>query len=240
MEPEIEPINLSQDILKRRLPDGVTVEELFRRFSEEMRIAHAQYYAIGFDGGQIPVSIGTFKKEWLDYYITGLHFLDDPVIQRTAESNSPFLWNTMTGLNEKQAALGEVTRRLMGPNGMTVPLGTAGVTAGLSMTSWEPEEEWIARLPSVAWNATLVGQKIHAIVMAEKKATEAGLTPLTRSQKKCLRLLATGLGLDGICEAVSMTEKEVVRVLDNAQARLKARTHTHALVKAVTLGFMRL
>src|SRR5690606_33622281 len=165
-----------------------------------------QYYAVGFDGSPIPVSIGTFKKEWLDYYIKGLHFFNDPVVKRTAESNSPFLWNTMTGLDEKQAALGELTRKLMGPNGMTVPLGTAGVIAGLSMTSWEPEEEWLERLPSVAWNATLVGQKIHAIVMADKKAEEAGLTPLSKVQKRCLSLLAQGLSRGAIRAAISLTE----------------------------------
>ena len=91
----------------------------------------------------------------------------------------------------------------MGPNGMTVPLGTAGVTAGLSMTSWEPEEEWIARLPSVAWNATLVGQKIHAIVMAEKKAivmvpedeaftTQAAANYLGVSRQHLVNLLEKG------------------------------------------------
>lgn len=233
----ISPINLSQDIIDKRIGD-VTTAELLNRYIREMGIDHAQYYGLAIAGSHLPVSLGTFTNEWLDHYIKGHYFFDDPVIEKTKDLNHPLPWSMISGLTERQEEFMAFTRRVLGRNGVTVPLGAPPVVAGISVVSDMPEDEWNEKLPRIIWNATIVGQKIHNIVLADKNFVEPSASALTRMQKTCLALAATGLDAAGISGVTSMSEKAVLRQFDAAQVALNARNHTHALAKAITLGYL--
>jgi ATP-dependent transcriptional regulator len=237
MQSQISPINLSEDIVRRRVA-GATVSELLDRFLREMEVDHVQYYGLGIGGSPLPVSLGTFTERWLDRYITGHYFFDDPVMAQVKDLNHALPWERIQGLNDRQIEFMEFTRKELGRNGVTVPVGTPPIAAGLSIVSDESPETWKERLPQIIWNATMVGQRVHTLVLEDKKAREESHVSLSRPQKACLYLAASGMGLEEIAQATSMGTKSVIRCLNDVQAALNARNHTHALAKAVALGLV--
>lgn len=225
---------LSKDILKRKVGE-LTASEILNRLVSESKARAVFYYCVITGKELDPVAVGTFPEEWLQIYARNGYIGVDPIVERAFTHKSPYVWSQMTGLTDAQRRFMEESVPYIGKQGVTIPLGTEHIVAGISVTSDDSDEAWLEKLPSLIWNASIAGHKIHTMVLQEKNA-EDRVEPLTERQAEYLSLAASGLELIDIASVTKTSEGAVRRVMDQVQRKLKVNSHSQAVAKAATIG----
>lgn len=233
-KPKIVVSYLSKDILKRTI-GNVTATDILHRLLEEANVRAAFYYCVSVGSEVKPVAIGTYPEKWLEIYAKNGYIGIDPVAERSFTAKSPYVWSEMTGLTDVQKRFMKESVPWVGSKGVTIPLGSEEVVAGISVTSDDEDAVWREKLPSLIWNASIAGQKINSIVLKERMADDKA-APLTRRQSEYLSYIASGLEVADIAAATRTTANAVRRVLDGVQRKLQVNSHSQAVAKAATIG----
>lgn len=234
MNERLDPEAVAEGVASSR-KRALSPQEIVHGLAAELGVRHVTYYAFGIGGSPIPVVVGTYPDECVRVYQERGYFFIDPVIERAAKAGSPMSWDQMEGLDYGQRRFLDEWKSLVGQRGISIPFGHPPVVAALSITSDEPEESWNARKSSVCWSGMVAGQRIHRMVVEARVARDRQRV-LSDVQAECLSYLAIGMDLAEIGAVLSLREGQVRRHLDEAQRRMNALSHSHAVAKATALG----
>jgi len=236
---------MNERLARQAVDDGVDVErtggcpafETAYRLVRELGVKHVNYYATGISGSPMPVIVSTYLSEWISLYQERGYFFIDPVVERADRSGSPMEWDHLSGLEPSQKAFIDLWRQKVGARGISIPLGSTPVVAAISITSDEPVESWNARKSEICWKGMVAGQRIHRMALAARQGKEDP-QPLSTVQSDCLAYLAIGMDVSEIGVVLSMREAQVRKNLDEAQRRMNALSHSHAIAKAAAMGYI--
>lgn len=185
----------------------------------------------------------TYPGEWRDRYRAKGYFAVDPIIAACRSRLMPIVWDRLElcdDVPEQSAVLGEASEFGL-TRGFSVPIHTpSGDKAIVSLASDESEAAFRSRIGAFQHQFHLMAIHFHARV----ETTLAALLPapepavkLTPREIECLQWTAEGKTAWEISRILSISENTVNFHLKNSMAKLDVHSKTHAVAKAVSLGF---
>lgn len=209
------------------------ISGMFRDFIVANRLKSAEFVAVGCPLLRRDIVVGMTLAEVYAPVFTDA----PPLVERARETNVSVMWNDIAGLSERETAEMDDIRRKYGSCGMSVKLAPKPYVNNLSVGSDEPDEEWRARSAETLWNSQVFGQAVQSLMFRIHKVKEPKVW-LSSLQTSCLTLIASGVSVKTTASVFSLSEKRVLEHLDNAQRKLNAHSHTHAVAKAIALGLI--
>jgi len=212
---------------------------LIRTIRDEYGLAHAHYRAECFTGMEQPVMVTTMPEEWIKRYVERGYHLWDPVLEAIRKERAPVEWRAPDEGTDIGALLLKDARGFGIGAGASIPLftGPGPGEARIVIVAREDDPDWEARKALVVRDILLLGQHMHGAIMRLRSGA-ADVAALSERQKECLRLLASGLNLTEASISMEITERTAKRYLEEARARLNARTTAHAVSRAICLGIL--
>lgn len=206
---------------------------MFREFLNENRLTSAEFVSIDCPLLRRDIVVGLTDKDRTITLRTDAPFL----IETMRETNVSVMWPDIENLSEEHQADREALFRKYGQRAMSVRLAPKPYVSNLSVGSDEPKCEWRARSAETLWKCQVFGVAVQKLMFRLHKVKEPKVW-LSDLQTSCLSLIATGLSVKTTATVFSLTERRVLEHLDNAQKRLNAHSHSHAVAKAIALGLI--
>lgn len=220
-------------------PQALTAEvrgelaDMFREFTTDNGFKSAEFVAVDCPLMRRDTVIGLAAFGTDDLIRT-----DAPVItSRAKDSNVSFVWADMTDLTDDEKAVAARLRDKYGSSGMSVRLAPKPYVSYLSVGADEPDEAWRERSVETLWKCQVFGRAVQKLLFRLHDVQEPKVW-LSDLQTSCLSLIATGLSVKTTATVFSLSERRVLEHLDNAQKRLNAHSHSHAVAKAIALGLI--
>lgn len=176
----------------------------------------------------------TAFKGYFEEYVRGLAFLEDPIFNRCASAKSPFEWSSMPSASSEPGRQPLISGRRW----LTLPIVHDQVIACLHVAADASDEEWRASIADFIWHGMKVGDDIVHRLLQLRNNDFAPPVRLSPTQVDCLTLLAAGKDIAHIVDITGRDYRAVNRQISEAMCRLNARTQSHAVVKAISLGFL--
>lgn len=190
-----------------------------------------------------PYYCTTYPEAWTETYIDNGYFDIDPVIDVLRWGHLPVDWSS---LDWRPAQVDrffmEARRHGIGPHGLTVPIrGPSGERGLFSVTSNRPKRDWSRLRASCIHELHILSHYLHETVLAVTGLRDpAHYRELSRRERQCLQLLATGWISKQIAAALGISESAVKLYLRSARTKLGASTSHQAVAKASFLELIEL
>ncbi|ANH09086.1 MULTISPECIES: LuxR family transcriptional regulator [Shinella] len=182
-----------------------------------------------------PYYCSTYPEEWIATYFANDYLAIDPVIDIARWGLLPVDWSTLDQRASRVRRLFDEARAYgIGPNGLTVPIrGANGERCLFSVTSDWSGSDWLALCAANLHDLHILSHYLH-----EKVLTLSGLRrpvlvrELSRRERQCLQLLASGKIYKQIAVILGISESAVHLYMRSARRKLGATTSYHAVAKA--------
>lgn len=178
---------------------------------------------------------------WMDIYRAFALVREDPVVARARSDPLPFTWADLGAVLDTWQiggdglSLRETARAFGWTNGLVVPVhgfdGAVGIVSFAGTASLAEADERIA-LQTISIVAYLRLLTLHG----QKLRSDTGL--LTQRERSVLGCIARGMDDAAIAVALTITERTVRAHIQNARAKLGARTRSHAIAEAMIRGLL--
>lgn len=208
-----------------------------RALTTRYGVSHMTFLVVRTAAGTpaVPCCCTTYSQTWLAAYFDNDYLTIDPVIGIARWGFLPVDWSTLGRRSLRVKRLFEEARAHgVGPNGLTVPVrGANGERCLFSVTSDQSRSEWSAICMS-----NLHDFHILSFYLSEKVLALAGLRrpplvrDLSRRERQCLQLLASGKIYKQIAATLGISESAVRLYMRSARRKLNAATSYHAVAKA--------
>jgi DNA-binding CsgD family transcriptional regulator len=185
-----------------------------------------------------PYYCSTYPSEWVRTYFANDYFTIDPVIGIARWGLLPVDWSTLDQRSAKISRLfDEAHVHGIGPNGLTIPTrGATGERCLFSVTSDLTEGDWSSLCTSNLHDLHILSYYLHEKVLTITGLREAArIRDLSRRERQCLQLLASGKIYKQIASALGISESAVRLYVRSARRKLSATTSHHAVAKACYL-----
>lgn len=190
---------------------------------------------VGNRPGLFPYYCTTYPEAWTEIYLDKGYFEIDPVINVARRGHLPVDWSSLEqGSREVDRFFEEARSHDIGPNGLTIPIrGSNGERCLFSVTSNLPEHDWTGLRNSSIHDLHILSHYLHEAALAVTGLREAvRFRDLSRRERQCLQLLATGRISKQIAAALGISENAVKLYLRSARRKLGASTSYQAVAKA--------
>lgn len=190
------------------------------------------------------IFLSTMSESWLAHYFANALQLTDPHVMKVLAGNlTPYVWgetqmqaladprllSTARGI-EEAGQRSAICIPLASPFAPAVPV--AGITMGSSMH----ERDLAGVMGGHAWRLDSLVHLFHHMSLGGLHRLHMGLEPLTVRERDCLRYAADGLLQEAIAHRLDLARVTVETHLRNAKRKLKARTLSQAVARAIAFG----
>jgi DNA-binding CsgD family transcriptional regulator len=210
------------------------LEQALVRFRDEFGLAHAAYHALeAVHPDSEPIFVLTYPKDWVERYRERNYFEIDPILINAPKADFPLDWAEVDRSSpEISEFFGDAARHGVGRNGMTFPLRTiTGERAAFTITSERDRAEWEAVRWEQARHVQRFAEAFHRRMIILRMGGEV---TLSQKESECLRLLMEGLTPKSAAGVLGVSENRVRTILQQACRKLKCRTATQAVARAIT------
>ena len=190
-----------------------------------------------------PYFCTTYPEAWTERYIDNGYFDIDPVIDVLRWGHLPVDWSSLDWRPPRASRfLKEARGHDIGPHGLTVPIrGPRGERCLFSVTSNRPKRDWSSLRASGIHELHILSHYLHETVLAVTGLRDSGhYRELSRRERQCLQLLATGRISKQIAAELGISESAVKLYLRSARTKLGASTSHQAIAKASFLELIEL
>ncbi|MEM7620852.1 MAG: autoinducer binding domain-containing protein [Pseudomonadota bacterium] len=242
-----------------------SVEELkffLHSYSEHLGFSSFSFLDIGHPGLDNPFGVTTHKASWHDTYKDNgfVHF--DPMLPIARRTNHPFHWGAVA-LPQKKAARTPAVLKIMQAardhgyrEGLVVPIHFADTIGRINSASsgffWEQDEaQFFSMLQHhkhemhiimVYWAQKMSDIAAQELGRRQKFVNEEGehivQNILTDRERDVLSWAAQGKTMLETATILTISDATVETHLKNAMRKLCADNKTHAVAKAIYLGFI--
>ncbi|HSV29070.1 MAG TPA: LuxR family transcriptional regulator [Candidatus Omnitrophota bacterium] len=229
------------------------VEDLKRVLGEAVErlgIASFAYQVVRAGGipGRLPYFITTYPAAWVERYTSQNYLQDDPLIDDLPDRRLPFLWSDVQKSKElttRQKQMFVEAREYGLLNGLAVPIhGKNGEFATVSFVPGGNESEANATIAIYRHLLHLLALYYHdhaaRILLDKAMSSPRQKSLLSPREKEVLQWTARGKSNWEISTVLGISEKSVEFHLDSARRKLQVYNRTHAVVKAIMLGMIRI
>lgn len=171
----------------------------------------------------------TAFRGYYEDYVSKRRYLTDPVFQRCLSTKMPFEWSSVQGIEQTDKGL-----LLENHRWLTMPLYHEKLVACLHVAGDGSDEMWRERVADFIWHGMNAGDEIVQRLVSIRPQPAR----LSATQLDCLSLLAAGKDIEDIVGITRRDHRTVHRHISEAMLRLNARTQSHAIVKAISLGIL--
>lgn len=186
-------------------------------------------------------AMSTMSDDWISYYTERQYDLDDDLVAhvrngrfdpRFARLDRPDDLKAKEIMAEAlQAGLrNTLLVPLAGPFGSKLP--GAGITLGSSL----PTREYRSLMAEHGLSLIALAHLFHAGAVGELARRKAGAPPLSRRERECLQLIASGQRPSQIADKLTLSEVTVNLHLRNARIKLDAATLPEAVARGLVYG----
>lgn len=210
--------------------------------------------ALGFDfflyGVRIPVSLtrpyqfilSGYPAEWRQRYDAQHYSTVDPTIHYALSSLVPISWDHMERKTPKVQTLFQEAASFGLLHGITVPVhGSMGEVSLLSFAGRDKlpasKAAQVALLHRAQWFATHVHETTRRVALSKESVTPSR-PQLTHRETECLRWTSEGKTAWEVSRILNISERTVVFHLQNAARKMGVHSRSHAISRAITLGFV--
>ena len=239
--PDMCPIKVASEFESRA--QAVTSDEelgsLLGDAAKELGFAHyAIVHSVSFrrdDPGFI--SIDNYPESWAEEFVGQQLYLDDPVLQASERTAKAFRWTDvarMLALKPRHQAVMEKSARYGMGHGFTVPANVPGEPTGSCSFAVKPGRE----LPQdCLYSAQIIGSAAFEIARELRGLPHrATVPPISRRERQCVRLLATGLNDKQIARVLGISHETVKRYVITARSAYRAATRAQLVSRALRDG----
>ncbi|MBY0429554.1 MAG: LuxR family transcriptional regulator [Rhodospirillales bacterium] len=186
----------------------------------------------------MPLVVVDYPSEWQNHYAAQDYIAIDPVVKRTANARTPFLWEELGDLSDQQRQLFAEAGEAGLNKGVCVPIhGPRGEMFIASFASPSAKADSRRARPRLQMAAAQFYTAYGALLGLEDPATLIQLTP---HQKQCLLWTGRGKSSWDIGMIMNISEHTVDYHLKRAMKRLGANNRILAVVTAIRLGLVEL
>lgn len=234
----------------RSAPDLETSWDLFFSKLNSHGIIHAKY---GFLTAPRPhfrsqdiLLVGGFCDEWENVQ-AGTNWLEnDYVVEHVARNIGPLTFSRLYlladngQLTNKQAENHKMGREIGMAHGVALPLhdGNLISSGGISFEADRSftEHEFKRHLEKVLPELQILSEVFHSNLVKPHLVDQSQL-PSAR-ERECLIWVSKGLRVQAIAEKIGSHPKTVEKQLANARKKMRAKTNSQAVIRALLLGFL--
>jgi DNA-binding CsgD family transcriptional regulator len=228
----------------RDLQDSAAFERAMADMVSELGFERFAYAALYMDDTNFRKEIiVNYPLAWVSHYIDEDYLSYDPVIKHAHSNFSPFTWHdvhTKSNLTKKQKKILNEGVEFGLRHGATVPLHLpGGSVAVLSVTSPESEKAFRELWREHAFRLQAVALYFHSAI--EHNLADSNLYNeecLTSHEKEVLVWIARNKSIGDISYKTEMSVHEVCQYLQRAMKKLRTQTKQHAVIKAITAGYI--
>lgn len=202
-------------------------------------VEHLVYHSVNAAGGQYAAL--TYSDEWVNRYLEAGYDRIDPVVAGAYKRFHPVDWKTLDwGSRNVREFLGEAVDAGVGNQGFTVPLrGPSGQFAIFSVNHNANDDSWQKftdeHTRDLILAAHFVNQKALDLEGGSDFLSPKALSP---REKDALSMLAIGLNRANAADKLSISEHTLRVYIESARYKLGASNTTHAVARAISLGFV--
>lgn len=185
----------------------------------------------------------TMRDDWMDYYYDArLAHSDSHVLRLQTGKLSPYVWGEslferldqpeyVTANEAADAGLrSTLCVPLVGPADSASPVGAINLGPTL------PEAEFRQIIAEHGASLVTIAHLFHNASLRQVWRERAGYPELSARERECLRHLARGRRNDAIAHAMGLATVTVEVHLRGARQKLKARTSSEMVAKAILFG----
>ncbi len=215
------------------------LQSLVVSLRDEFNVEHLIYHSVNSTGQQYAAL--TYAPEWVSRYITEDYARIDPVVQGCYQRFTAVDWKRLDWSGRAQRAfLGEARDAGVGNQGFSLPIrGPNGQFAMFTVSDRATDGTWEKftqnRLGTLILMAHFLNQRALEIERGTDFLAHNVLSP---RELDALTLLAMGKNRSQAAEGLSISEHTFRVYVESARTKLRAQNTTHAVARAVALGFV--
>jgi LuxR family transcriptional regulator, quorum-sensing system regulator LasR len=229
---------------------------LLERIATPEHIAHACLALcreLGFDyylfnlcvpqrsGKPVGLVLSSLPESWQQHYHACGYEKIDPVVERARCSVVPFFWEEIARDTSARRGFFEDARRFGIQWGLTCPLaGPLNSTGLLSLMRHSPAEQERHGRRALVSKAMAFAAYLHeatrTMLSGSDERRVANESLLTRRERECLALSASGYTTSEIAESLSIKPRTVAFHIDRSVVKLGVRSRRAAVTRALLLG----
>ncbi|MDD3798519.1 MAG: LuxR C-terminal-related transcriptional regulator [Novosphingobium sp.] len=200
---------------------------------------------ISFRRDEAPVTfISTMNPEWIEYYGEKRFDLNDPHVTFVREGRlAPYRWSEdiLPHLDEKleQNVVQQTVEaglrsqiHMIAPD----PLGLSGPVGGITIGSSLRSAEFFGCIGDRDLLLVSMAAIFHHHSIGEVRRSQVGAQPLSTRERDCMAYVASGLRTTRIAEKMGLSEVTVEMHLHNVRRKLRAKTTSQAIARAIIFG----
>ena len=219
-----------------------TLDELsgwIEALRDVLNVEHIVYHSVNSTGAQYAAL--TYSPDWVERYIDEDYARIDPVVQGCYRRFVPVDWKSLDWSGKAQRDfLGEAIGAEVGNQGFSIPIrGPSGQFALFTVSDHTSDANW----------QTYTGEHMRALILAahfvnqkaleiERGTDELPQKPLSPRETDTLRMLAMGYSRAQAADAMTISEHTLRVYLEGARNKLGALNTTHAVARALSMGFI--
>lgn len=205
--------------------------------SNRYGLSHMTFLVVRSGGGRAaaPFFRSTYPEKWVATYFENDFLAIDPVVGVARWGLLPVDWSTLGRRSSQVNRLfDEACAHGVGPNGLTVPVrGANGERSLFSVASTRSKRDWATLCVSNLHDLHILSYYLHEKVLAlSGLCRPAAIRDLSRRERQCLQLLASGKIYKQIAAILGISESAVRLYMRSARRKLSATTSHHAVAKA--------
>lgn len=203
-------------------------------------LSHMTFLVVRIGGGSeiCPYYCTTYAERWTELYVDKRYFEIDPVMDVMRWSLLPVDWSSLDRKPDEVRRFFEAAHAHdIGPNGLTIPVrGPKGERCLFSVASSLRNTGWARLRADSVHDLLVLSHYLHEKVLTVTRLREVGrYRDLSKRERQCLQLLATGSIFKQIAAILDISESSVRLYLRSARRKLGASTSRQAVAKAIFL-----
>lgn len=219
------------------LTDPAEVTGALHAISARYGLSHMTFLVVrtGIGRPSAPYFCSTYPKKWIATYFDNNYLAIDPVVGIARWGFLPVDWATLGRRSSQVNRLFDEARvHGVGPHGLTFPVrGANGERCLFSVTSDRSKSDWSRLCISSRHDLHILSYYLHEKVLALSGLRQTALIRnLSRRERQCLELLASGKIYKQIAAILGISESAVRLYMRSARRKLSATTSHHAVAKA--------
>jgi DNA-binding CsgD family transcriptional regulator len=206
---------------------------------DELDVEHIIYHSVNSTGQQYAAL--TYSPDWVHRYIGEDYARIDPVVQGCYQRFNPVDWKRLDWSGRAQRAfLGEAQDAGVGNQGFSVPIrGPRGQFAMFTVSDRASDGAWEKFTQHHLGRLILIAHFLNQRALELEHGTDfLRRNILSPREMDALTMLALGMNRSQAADGLSISEHTFRDYVESARGKLEATNTTHAVAKAVALGYV--
>ncbi|MCX7888995.1 MAG: LuxR family transcriptional regulator [Rhodobacteraceae bacterium] len=206
---------------------------------DQLDVEHVVYHSVNSTGEQYAAL--TYPAQWVDRYIAQDYARIDPVVLGCFRRFHPVDWKRLDWTQRAaRAFLGEALDAGVGNQGFSVPIrGPNGQFALFTVSDRRSDREWEKFQKEHVADFLILSHYLNQKALELERGNDfQTMNSLSPREADALTMLAMGLNRSQAAESLSISEHTFRVYVESARLKLGAANTTHAVARAIALGFV--